>query len=159
MGLYDRIIRFSNYLLRKSKDTSPEFDQQVIPEQNGVNTIDVLFGDTLSTATLAGGVLKVEMMIKPPAINLLRALYEARDKGLDPELYEVVDSAYKQLKERIRESQIKSDELWGYLLGLQPIARLPPGNYLPNNYGSIRLDEQGSIYFTGIKVSLILKSK
>lgn len=157
--LYNRIIRFSKDILRKNRKVSPKVDQQAIQGQEGVNTIDVLFGNTLSTATLADSVLKFEMRIKPPAINLLRALYQVREKGLDPEFYEVVDSAYKQLKERVRESQIKSDELWRYLLGLQPIARLPPGNYLPINYGSIRLDEQGGIYFTGIKVSLILKSK
>lgn len=63
-------------------------------ERSPTNTIDLFFGDSQVHKTLDGGVLKVEIRIKPPAINLLRALYEVREKGLDPQLYEVVDNAY-----------------------------------------------------------------
>ena len=132
-----------------------ESAQEKIP-----NTIDLLFGNQQVSATLDGELLKVEIRITPPAIELLRALYKAREKDLDSQLYEAVNSAFEQLKKRIEKGEINPIELWGYLLGKQPIAKLPPGDYLPSRYDSIRVDEQGKIYFNGINISIIgLKSK
>lgn len=63
------------------------------------------------------------------------------------------------MKERLTKGEINSSELWEYLLGTQPIARLSPGDYSPLHFSSIRLDEQGRIYFNGLRVSIELKSK